>query len=1255
MVNILGYQVAAVTRRARGRRDGARAKGGDVAVYVRNGLSFSRLEGAPLAAGDDVIEWCGVRVFGRDRKYVDVHNLYRPPIRPGVNDERQDRFDPSTLPSDGLSLVVGDLNAHHPRWDGGCQDADRVGQSISDWADNHRWTILNNGEPTFVSYRTGAQSTPDIVMCSEDLARRAAWSVEKCLGSDHLPQLVTLQVNFGRPRRIRKTRWAFHKAQWDEFTAACEEALASPPEDLSVGKMTEWFTGTIVEQATRYIPRGARADAKPWALDPELAEAAGERRTARQELRTNPSAEAKERWIAAKKRARDVEREASQRSFREFVSTELNQPSSIGRVTKVLRKMEGGSQTAAPGQAINGDQGRLKVEDKAKATAFTKTYAEVSRQVRAPKQDRRVKVDYKALRGRPCSGCTGDRRGCCSAFTPTEMEAQLRKCKSRRAPGPDDICAEHLKYLGPVGKRTMLALLNRSWLEGSVPDAWRRAVIVPIMKSGKDPKLVSSYRPIALTSHLAKLMERMVLARLTHTAEEKRLIPPEQVGFRRGRCVEDSIGCLVQNVHDGWNLPKRDRRHPKADAEMAQKYVLLAFDFARAYDKIDHHMLRLKLLQMGVPSCMVSWIWQFLRNRRACTEVNGVRSAERPFRAGLPQGAVLSPTLYTLWAADLVRALNSVPGTTTYMYADDTATLSGSADMEVARKRAQQAADVLVDWCRKWKMVLAGEKSQLLVLSQWAKDASSCAIRVAGATVSAGDSLRLLGVTMDRLLNFGKHVESLHRKVRPRTAQLRKLTGRSWGLQEQQLRTVANGYVRGSLEHAAAAWLPTTAATHVEALDREMRAAARAVTGCTRSTPVDALMAEAGLMPMGVRKKVLATRLLCRARSLPQEEPLRAAADATVRQRIKATDGWRSVGRRAMEETGIGEVPIEERLMVMLPPWEVPEGITITTDIDTPTRRTDSESVRRAAAERHLEALPAPTVAVWSDGSASGGTADGGGGAAIYLEDGTEHTVRAPAGAVCSSCGAELVALRAALAEVKRLRCLSRGDRLLICTDSQSALAQLQSGPEAQRSRIGADIWRHLMELAGDGVRAHLQWVPAHCGLPGNERADALAKEAAELPQQDVPPDTSAVVKAVARQAQKTWIASWRPGFHREIMEDKLPPPVEDVDRGTAVDVHQLRSGHWSGSRQYLHRIGKLPTDDCAQCEDVECRAGVCILCQEEADTPAHVLLRCPAIWMRRRRMLGDPPDRRGLRDTEVVANLASGYRALQSQAATQG
>ena len=498
-----------------------------------------------------------------------------------------------------------------------------------------------------------------------------------------------------------------------------------------------------------------------------------------------------------------------------------------------------------------------------------------------------------------------------------------------------------------------------------------------------------------------------------------------------------------------------------------------------------------------------------------------------------------------------------------------------------------------------------------------------------------------------------KHAESLRKRVRPRTAQLRRMTGRSWGLEEQQLRIVANGYVRGALEHAAAAWLPTTAPTNVENLDVEMRAAARAVTGCVSSTTKDALMAEAGLMPMEVRRRVLATRLLCRARSLPPEEPLRVTADTWVHPRILETrECWRSTGERAIEDAG-AKAPIEQRLTATLPPWIVPDGITFSTDIETETRRSDPEHVRREAAERHLNALPEPTLVIWTDGSADGGTANGGGGAAICMADGTEHAVRVPAGAVCSSCRAELVALRAALAELRRLDCLSAGDKVLFCTDSQSSLAMLQSGPDTQLSAIGADIWRHLISLADADVRTHLQWVPAHCGLPGNERADVLAKEASEMPQLDVPTDISSVVKAVARKSRLDWVKGWRAGLHCDIMRGKMPAPVTNLDRSSAVDVHQLRTGEWSGSQQYLHKIGKLPTEDCAKCENEDCPAGTCVICGDESDTPAHVLLRCPALWRRRQQLLGDPPDVTKLRDCSTVAALAADYRTLQNLAAT--
>ena len=239
--------------------------------------------------------------------------------------------------------------------------------------------------------------------------------------------------------------------------------------------------------------------------------------------------------------------------------------------------------------------------------------------------DRRIKKELKERCKEGCL-CGSARSETCSLLVPRELDAQLFNMKTGKAPSPADICAEHLRHLGPRAETALLRLINLRLTTGQIPSPWRRAVIVPIpnFKAGKDPKLTTSHRPIALTSHLVKLAERLVTARLTFLAERDGLVPPEQVGFRRGRSAEENLARLAQRVQDGWNEPKPRSR--QADGSTAEKFALFTFDSSRAYDVIDHKMLRL-----GLPGCLVSWIWAFLRDRRASVEVNGTRGRERPF------------------------------------------------------------------------------------------------------------------------------------------------------------------------------------------------------------------------------------------------------------------------------------------------------------------------------------------------------------------------------------------------------------------------------------------------------------------------------------------------------------------------------------------------------------------------------------------------------------------------------------------------
>ena len=88
-------------------------------------------------------------------------------------------------------------------------------------------------------------------------------------------------------------------------------------------------------------------------------------------------------------------------------------------------------------------------------------------------------------------------------------------------------------------------------------------------------------------------------------------------------------------MQDSWQRPKA-RGRSTAEGTTTQKYVLVAYDFAGAYDVIDHRLLRVRLLELGLPHYLVTWVWQWLRDRRMHVELNGTSSSERLFRAGLP-------------------------------------------------------------------------------------------------------------------------------------------------------------------------------------------------------------------------------------------------------------------------------------------------------------------------------------------------------------------------------------------------------------------------------------------------------------------------------------------------------------------------------------------------------------------------------------------------------------------------------------------
>ena len=198
-----------------------------------------------------------------------------------------------------------------------------------------------------------------------------------------------------------------------------------------------------------------------------------------------------------------------------------------------------------------------------------------------------------------------------------------------------------LKELSASGRKTLLRVLNKSLKSGQVPSSWRRANIVPIHKNGKPPEQPASYRPISLTSCIGKLAERLLQGRLAYLLEVSGVLAPEQAGFRAGRCTEEQIARLGQDIMDAM------------EAKPTKRTVMVAVDMTAAYDRVNRCSLLQKMMDMDIPPCMLKWVKNFLADRRARVLWDETASTEVKMREGLPQGGVLSPLLWLCYSNDL--------------------------------------------------------------------------------------------------------------------------------------------------------------------------------------------------------------------------------------------------------------------------------------------------------------------------------------------------------------------------------------------------------------------------------------------------------------------------------------------------------------------------------------------------------------------------------------------------------------------------
>ena len=196
-----------------------------------------------------------------------------------------------------------------------------------------------------------------------------------------------------------------------------------------------------------------------------------------------------------------------------------------------------------------------------------------------------------------------------------------------------------------------------------IPHTWKLANIVPIPKPNKDTDKGISYRPISLLSVIAKTLEKSLLPYKTANIPNT----PMQHGYKTQHSTVTALYTLNNTVAKGFN-----------QTAPPERTITVALDMSNAFDTINIHTLIRKLLQT-----IIKFIANYIKGRKAYTTYINHTSKQRQFKTGVPQGGVLSPTLFNIYTSDLPPPSAPVQ---VMAYADDITITSTHTSTSAAKK-----------------------------------------------------------------------------------------------------------------------------------------------------------------------------------------------------------------------------------------------------------------------------------------------------------------------------------------------------------------------------------------------------------------------------------------------------------------------------------------------------------------------------------------------------------------------------------------
>ena len=404
----------------------------------------------------------------------------------------------------------------------------------------------------------------------------------------------------------------------------------------------------------------------------------------------------------------------------------------------------------------------------------------------------------------------------------------LSKIREGSAPGPEGISTKLILGLKDELVEPLTIFFRKSISESRIPDEWRDAVVTPIFKKGTktDP---GNYRPVSLTSVFCKTLERIVKKRVDKHVEDNGLIRNTQHGFRTGRSPQTNLTEFLDKATE-W-------------MDEGKSFDVLYLDFQKAFDKVDHQRLKVKLDAVGIRGKLGKWIEDWLKGRRQRVKVNGSQSDWKDVESSVVQGSALGGILFNIFIDDIDEAIIEA---FIRKFADDTKAARIIESIEDA-ERFQRVIDQLCDWADKWEMAFNVAKCKIL---HFGRKNPKYEYSMRGIKLEEATEEKDLGIWISTTLKPSRQCETAARMANFTLGQIQKTFHYR---KKEYLVPLYKTFVRPKLEFCVAAWSPWTE-NDTATLEKVQARAVRMISD-KRGTTYEEKLESVGLMPLKERRE----------------------------------------------------------------------------------------------------------------------------------------------------------------------------------------------------------------------------------------------------------------------------------------------------------------------------------------------------------------------------------------------------------------